>query len=63
MRNSLLFIANYLPLLRAQVSGRVAELAASYCSAVSDLTSVDPRDAQVTHMFVGDTNILYDVCI
>ena len=62
MRNSLLLIANTIPFFRAQVPEKVAALSDLYCSAASDLTSIDPADAQVTHMFVGDSNILFDVC-
>jgi hypothetical protein len=62
MRNSLLLIANVLQLLGAQVSVTISNLSDEFCSVASDIRGIDPTDSQASHMFVGDTNILYDVC-
>lgn len=63
MRNSLLMIANVLHLLRAQVSVKIANLSDGFCTMASDIRGIDPTDSQASHMFVGDTNFLYDVCV
>ena len=56
-------ILGWLPVvLGSEISDKVAELTTIYCSGVPDLAEIDPADADVVHLFVGENNLVDKVC-
>ena len=62
MRNSLILFLGLSCSSGAKVSEKVAKLSDLYCEKAPQLTRMDPDDAKVTHLFVGDENVLATVC-
>lgn len=60
--NSFILITQLQLLARAQVSQRVSELVTTYCGWYNSSVTLDPLDEEMSRRFVGEENILEQVC-
>jgi hypothetical protein len=60
--NSFILITQLQLLARAQVSQRVSELVITFCGGYNSSVNLDPLDEEMSRRFVGEENILEQVC-